>query len=505
MCGKETGPILEMKEIVKDFPGVRALDRVSFTLERGEIHALVGANGAGKSTLIKVLGGVYKEYGGEVLVEGKPHKIVSPRRAMALGIAVIHQEFNLVPALSVGENIMLGREPRRRNRWGWNFPFLDRARLYTEAEELLAELNFPLPSRAKVSELGVAAQQMVQIAKAMAAKARILVMDEPTARLSSSERDELFEIMKRLKANGTAIVYISHFLEEVFMVADRVTVLRDGRVVGSAPARDLTQKELIRLMLGQEVTPTVREERRFGPVALRVEGLSVPGRFTGIDLTVQSGEILGLAGLVGSGRTELARAIFGCKEARMEGKIAIEDRPCRFRSPREAITRGLALLPEDRKGQGLVLVRPVAENILLAVGDRLRRGPFLAHGARRTLVHEMLGRLRIKCTSPLMPVETLSGGNQQKVVLAKWLAAHPRILILDQPTAGIDVGTKEEIYAFLHELAADGAALILISDDPEELARVCDRVLVMRKGRIVRELTGRPSSVEILASVTAEY
>lgn len=501
---KSADQLLEMCEITKDFPGVRALDQVNFDLKRGEIHALVGANGAGKSTLIKVLGGVFGDYGGRILLEAQLRHISSPKQAGELGIAIIHQEFSLVPKLTVAENIMLGKEPRRRIG---RAPFLSWRDLYDEAGKLLADLRFDLPLRAKVSELGVAEQQLVQIAKAMAVNAKVLVMDEPTARLSRNERDELFVIMRRLSRGGTGIIYISHFLEEVFMIADRVTVLRDGRTVQTHPTSGLNREELVRLMLGREVSAGSHrtDEVDRGMEALRVEHLGCPGEFSDVCFSLAHGEILGIAGLVGSGRTELARAIFGAERQSLSGRIILEGREYVPSSPEGAVARGLALLPEDRKQQGLVLIRPVADNIALAVTRRVKRGPFLDLKRRAGLVKEMVARLKIKCSTIRVQVGTLSGGNQQKVVLAKWLAAQPKVLILDQPTAGIDVGTKEEIYAFLEQLAKSGAALIVISDDPGELARVCDRVLIMRKGRIVRELTGHPTSEEVLSGVTADY
>lgn len=509
-------PLLEMREITKEFPGAKALDSVSFLLNAGEVHALVGANGAGKSTLMKVLGGVYRDYLGRIVIDGVDQRITSPRVASDLGIAVIHQEFNLVHTLTVAENIFLGREPRRCSLRGAG-PFIDWRRLYSDAEAFLAELGFSkVAANARLSDLGVADQQLVQIAKAISEDARILVMDEPTARLSRAERDELFGIIRRLRGNGTGIVYISHFLDEVFAVADRVTVLRDGRVVHTGRASDLTRRDLIRLMLGRDVEAANSGEaeralsdrhREQGPggEALRVEGLSCPGKFEDVSFTLLRGEILGISGLVGAGRTELVRALFGADGRVFRGRVFIGGRECPPASPGRAIRHGLALVPEDRKRQGLVLVRPVSDNVLLAVCGRLTRFRFLDHKRRAEVVDAMTRRLRIKCPSPAVAANTLSGGNQQKTVLAKWLAAAPKVLMLDQPTAGIDVGTKEEIYGFLHELAAAGSALIVVSDDPGELARVCDRILVMHRGRIVKELAGPTTSREVLAAVTANY
>lgn len=496
--------ILEMHEIGKSFAGVHALSNVNFSLEKGEIHALVGANGAGKSTLMKVLAGIYPDYQGTIVFAGQKVAVIQPCQALELGISVIYQEFHLVPQLTVAENILLGREPKRAVG---GVSFLDWMALQREAQAIVTELRFNLPLEAKIAALGVADQQLAQIAKAMAANAKILVMDEPTARLSRNERENLFQIIRRLKENGTSIVYISHFLEEVFMIADRVSVLRDGKNVATMGTAELSHGQLVKMMLGREVVADNFKRRHpLGEVLLKVDHLSNPPKFRDISFSLHKGEILGIAGLVGSGRTELVRLIFGADDPRnAHGRIEIDHRPYPVQSPRAAIARGVALAPEDRKQQGLVLVRPVGDNILLTVAQTLRRGPFLDLKSRRRTVAEMITRLKIKCASPQVLVNTLSGGNQQKVVLAKWLATRSRIMILDQPTAGIDIGTKEEIYHLLCRLAETGVALIVISDDPEELSRICERVLIMRKGRIVKEFKDYPSSEEVLAGITAEY
>ncbi|HEX7712689.1 MAG TPA: sugar ABC transporter ATP-binding protein [Bacillota bacterium] len=504
MMEMDTDFILEMRDIVKKFAGVHALDKVNFLLKPGEIHALVGANGAGKSTLMKVLAGIYPDYEGTIILHGKEIRFSNPRLALESGIAVIYQEFNLVPQLTVAENILLGREPLRKLG---RIPLLNWPALHDEAAELLAELKFTLPLDVQVAELGVADQQLVQIAKAMATHARVLVMDEPTARLSRTERDNLFEIMRRLKVGGTSIVYISHFLEEVFMIAERVTVMRDGRNAGTALISELNRPELIKMMLGHEVMmDNSKRDTHKDQAILNVEHLSNSAKFQDVSFSLYAGEILGIAGLVGSGRTELARTIFGAEpRKKIRGRIDVNGSIFQATSPKAAISRGIGLAPEDRKQQGLVLIRPVEDNILLSSTSRLRHGWFMDLSARRQLMEKMIQRLSIKCTDSKVLAGTLSGGNQQKVVLAKWLAAKTHILILDQPTAGIDIGTKEEIYRLLRELADDGSGLIVISDDPEELSRICSRVLIMRKGRMVKELTGNPSSEEVLAGVTAEY
>ena len=501
MTGHES--LLKMEGIVKDFPGIRALDQVSFTLEQGQVHGLLGSNGAGKSTLIKVLGGFFSDYSGRILLKGEEVSVRTPRQAEDCGIAVIHQEFNLNGQLTVAENIMLGREPLKRRA---GLPFTDWTGLYKHAQDFLDEIGFELPIRVKVENLGVAQQQLVQIAKALIYNAGILVMDEPTARLSSNEREDLFKVIERLKNAGVGIVYISHFLEEVFMIADQITVLRDGKVVTSVPAHELDHSSVVHLMVGREVSTTpVDIPAHSGTPILKVQNLTDHERFHDISFTLYKGEILGLAGLVGAGRTELARALFGASRFPLEGKITISGENYVPSSPKEAISRGLALLPEDRKDQGLILQHSVLDNISLTILNKLVKGPFIDHSMRQERVGQMIEMVEVKTTSPKVQVNTLSGGNQQKTVIGKWLAVHPDILILDQPTAGIDVGTKAEIYKLMEQLVIGGMSLIVISDEPEELARVCQRILVMRKGRIVKELSMPFTSEEVLAGVTAEY
>lgn len=495
--------LLQMEKITKDFPGIRALDQVDFSLQRGQIHGLLGSNGAGKSTLIKVLGGFYADYQGSIRLEGAEVNIRTPRQATDHGIAVIHQEFSLLPDLTVAENILLGREPLKKLG---GLAFVDWTRLYEETEAFLAELGFNLPVKAKIRELGVAQQQLVQIAKALICDAKILVMDEPTARLSSAERGDLFVVIKRLRDSGVGIIYISHFLEEVFLIADQLTILRDGKVIASQPAAELDHATVVRLMIGREVANTARDgQSNVGDAVLEVRNLTDHQGFRDISFTLYQGEILGLAGLVGAGRTELARALFGASQTPLEGNILIGGADFQPSSPQAAIARGLALLPEDRKQQGLILAHSVESNLALTTLDKQTKGPLIRRSKRQELVEKMIKLVEVKTASPQVSVNTLSGGNQQKVVLGKWLAVKPDILILDQPTAGIDVGTKAEVYKLMEQLVHEGMSLIVISDEPEELARVCDRVLIMRKGRLVNELFGPVSSEEVLAGVTAEY
>jgi len=512
MSNGSENPPLEMRGITKYFLGVRALDNIDFHVERGEVLGLVGSNGAGKSTLMKVLSGVYGDYEGQILLDGVPARLGNPLQALNHGIAVIYQEFSLVGTLSIAENIFLGKEPRREVG---GIPFLNRHKLKEKAVELLEELNFGLNPGDLVRNLGVAEQQLVQIAKTMTEKPKILVMDEPTARLSRRERDNLFRIIARFREQGTAIIYISHFLEEVFMVASRVTVLRDGSVVANSPIGVLDHQKLVFLMLGRSVE-TGKSEREKSekstaqetPALLSVENFSMGDKFRDVSFELREGEILGITGLVGAGRTELARAVFGAeKRAAITGNVRLKGQKFNPRTPRNAVEMGVALAPEDRKQQGLVLCRPIADNITMAVNNRITRGFFdwfLDHKKRRSLVDDMIRRLDIRMADARLRISTLSGGNQQKVVLAKWLATQARVLILDQPTAGIDVGTKDEIYRLLDELAAQGVGIVVISDDPEELSRTCGRVLVMRRGKIAGELRGTISSDSVLEAVTAE-
>ena len=412
---------LEMREIRKQFPGVRALDSVTFTVAAGEVHALIGENGAGKSTLMKILAGAYPKDSGEILIGGKRVEITGPHHAQTLGVSVIYQEFNLVPGLDVAQNIFLGREPVGRVPG-----FIDRRRLYQDAAAVLARLDSPLDPRALVRHLSVADQQMVEIAKAVAAEAKILVMDEPTAALTEREEEALFSLIRSLKEKGTTIIYISHRLEEIFAIADRVTVLRDGTLVGTHPVEEMDRARLIRLMVGRELSETFpRRDAEPGEVLLRVSGLSRGTALHGIDLEVLAGEIVGIAGLVGAGRTELARALFGA-DSHDRGEVLLDGEPLRVRSPADAIRHGIVLAPEDRKQQGLVLTMNVRDNTTLAALSQFCSLGFIRGGEETRRCLELIKELGIKTTGPHQPVRNLSGGNQQKVVLAKWLATRPR-------------------------------------------------------------------------------
>ena len=476
-----------MRGIRKAFPGVVALDNVDLALEAGEVHMLLGENGAGKSTLMKILSGAYRRDAGDIRIDGQLVDIAGPRDALAQGIRIIYQELNLIPHLSVAENIFLGDLP------GF---FVDWRELHDRTSKLLSDLGMSLDPRRRVRELGLAQQQMVEIAKALAAgSARVLVMDEPTSALTTREVTQLFSLIDRLVARGVAIVYITHRLDEVFRIGTRVTVLRDGRHVTTRDIRDVTVPELVKLMANRDLTdhfPKVRVAR--GRELLRVDGVCRQGVLADITFSLHAGEVLGIAGLLGAGRTELARAIFGADDCDA-GIVAIEGRRVRLRGPRDAIARGIGLLPEDRKAHGLVAALTVARNIGLPHGRRLARFGVLPRKSEAGLAQPIVSELRIKATST-QPVRLLSGGNQQKVVLGKWLAGDVRIFIFDEPTRGIDVGSKVEIYQLMNRLTSRGAGIIMISSELPELLGMSDRILVMRAGRIQAEFDAASATEE---------
>jgi ribose transport system ATP-binding protein len=476
-------PLFELRGVSKEFPGVKALDNVSFEINAGEVHMLVGENGAGKSTLMKVLCGTYRADQGTFFQNGEQVKILGPADARRFGIAVIFQEFTLVPYLDIAQNIFLGREFASR------LPgLIDRRRIHTEARRVLDSIGFHIDPRTPVHKLGVAQQQIVEIAKALSQDARILVMDEPTAALSDRETELLFAMVERLKKKGVAIIYISHRLSEVFALGDRVTVLRDGRKIASLLPTDTSPDELVSLMVGRPVGATYTRPSRPTPgdVVLEVKNLSGPSGFSDINLTLRAGEIVGLCGLVGSGRTEVARAIFGADRI-SAGEIRLKGERIGA-SAEDSVRRGIALIPENRKAQGLALSRSVGDNIVL-VGLRklFPTGYFVPRRAMKA-ARAVIDKLRIATPSPRRPVATLSGGNQQKVVVGKWLNADAMIYIIDEPTRGIDVGAKAEIFRLLDGLVNAGAAVLMISSEQIEIVHICDRAYVMRSGRIAGEL-----------------
>jgi len=474
-------PLLEMRGISKKYPGVLALDDVSLQLQAGEVLALVGENGAGKSTLIKVMGGAHLPNTGTVHIEGTQANIPSPTASQHAGVSVIYQEFNLIPDMSVRENIFLGREETKAG-------FIRAAGEYRRAGELFERIGIDLDPNALCRDLTIAQQQTVEIAKALSINAGIIIMDEPTATLTDREVTRLFEIIRELKSQGIGIIYISHRLEEIFDIADRVMVLRDGCHVGTSAIGDLTRVKLIEMMVGRplesefparSVTP--------GRERLRVENLSRGRTVRDVSFSVRAGEILGFSGLVGAGRTETMRIVFGADRAD-EGAIFIDNTKIAIRTPRDAIRNRICLLTEDRKGQGLVLIHSCRENFGLPNLDRFKKGIFIDHGAERMEFSEYVETLRIRISSHEQPVMSLSGGNQQKVVLAKWLARNADVVIFDEPTRGIDVGAKYEIYLLMNKLAEEGKAIIMISSELPEILGMSDRIIVMHEGRVTGEI-----------------
>ncbi|MGC9003172.1 MAG: sugar ABC transporter ATP-binding protein [bacterium] len=483
-------PVLEMKGITKQFPGVLALDNVNFEVERGEVHALVGENGAGKSTLLKILAGALTMDKGEILINGKPIRFHSPLDAIQAGIAVIYQEFNLVPYLSAGENIFLGREPRRFNG------FVDFKKLHSDAQRILDRIGANFSSRTLVSQLSVAQQQMTEIAKALSQNAQIIAMDEPTSALTDREVAHLFDIIKSLKEEGVAIIFVSHRLEEIFQIAERITVLRDGKYVGTKRIEETNRDEVIAMMVGREIKEKIpKRPAKIGEEILRVEGLTREGVFRDISFTLHKGEVLGLAGLVGAGRTEIARAIFGADPID-RGKIYLEGKEVRIRSPQDAIKLGIGLLTEDRKRYGLVLPMTVRENTTLANLVEVAMRGFINFSKERGVARRLVEDLDIRTPSIEQIARNLSGGNQQKLVLAKWLFTKCKVLIFDEPTRGIDVGAKVEIYELMNQLAEKGVGIIMISSELPEILGMSDRILVIHEGRITGELRREEATQE---------
>ena len=490
--------LLEMTDIKKSFGATRALSGVSISVDSGEVLALLGENGAGKSTLINILGGIVKPDSGVITIDGKVigafQDVQAARRA---GIAVIHQEIVLVPHLTVAENIFLGREPTTRTG------LKDRKLIERSAREAIASLGLDLDAAQPVRELSTARQQLVEIVKAVSQDARILVMDEPTSSLSLPEVERLFAIVRRLKEGGAAIIYISHRMDEIFSLSNWVTVIRDGAYIGTKRTAETDRQELVRMMVGRSLSAFYN--RSFGAASetlLTVEGLSKDGVFEDVSFSVRKGEVLGFAGLVGAGRSEIMTSLFGASGFD-KGAIWLDGERVRFRSTEEAIAHGLAMVPEDRKGSGLVLSNSVGFNITLAATRMLARGPFIDFRKRDRLIERLIGRLSIKTRSPEEKVGNLSGGNQQKVVVAKWLATEPMLLILDEPTRGVDVGAKREIYAVIDDLAKSGMAVILVSSELEEILNLCDAVCVVRGGRIMETFSRSELSQETIMQYAA--
>jgi rhamnose transport system ATP-binding protein len=487
-------PILRLDSVSKTFPGVRALDSVQFDVRPGEVHALLGENGAGKSTLIKIMSGVHEPDGGTVELDGKPVRLDRPQDAQKAGIATIYQELLLFPELTVAENIFAGHAPRQR--WGG----IDWSLMRARAREILASLDIhDLDVDRTVGALSVGNRQRVEIAKALSQNARVLIMDEPTAALTEADVERLFAIVRLLKARGVGIVYISHRLVEVFELADRVTVLRDGRHVGTREVAETREDELITMMVGRALDALFpKTAAEIGPPVLEVRGLSGRPQLREIDLTLHRGEIVGLAGLVGAGRSELAQALFGITPPDV-GEILLDGRSVRIAGPRDAIRLGIAYVPEDRGQQGLVRPMRIRENASLAVLRRLAKGGFIDFPAEAELARSIIRQFGVRASGIEQAVGKLSGGNQQKVVLGKWLATKPRVLIMDEPTRGIDVGAKAEIHRLMSELAGQGLAILMISSELPEVLGMSDRVLVMRQGRLVAEFPRARASQEAIA------
>ncbi|MCP3920453.1 MAG: sugar ABC transporter ATP-binding protein [bacterium] len=475
-------PLLEVRGVSKRFPGVLALDRVSLSLGHGEILAVIGENGAGKSTLMKVLAGVQHQDKGDVLVDGEPAAIDSVNAAYDRGIVLIHQELNLCGNLDVASNVYLGREPRRHG-------LIDHKTMRTQAQACIAKVGLDVKVSTLVERLPIGRQQLVEIAKALSVDARVLIMDEPTSSLSTRETETLFAVIEDLCASGVSIVYISHRLAEVKRLAHRVVVLRDGHNAGELARDEIEHDAMVRLMVGRDVSQFyARKPHEPGAVALEAEDIVVPGGAPEpISLRVHAREIVGIAGLVGAGRSELIETLFGVTPA-VRGHLRVGGTDVRISSPKDAIAAGLALVPEDRKQSGLVLEMAVRENVSLPSLEREARRAFIDKRAEREVAGRMIADLGIKTRDDRQVVKDLSGGNQQKVVLAKWLALAPRVLLLDEPTRGIDIGAKHEIYALMERLAADGVAVLFISSEMEEILGISDRVLVMHEGRIAGEL-----------------
>ena len=480
--------LLEMHGITKGFPGVTALDQVDFELEKGEVHVLLGENGAGKSTLIKMLSGAHQPDEGEILIDGEKVEIKSAMDAQNLGIATIYQEFNLVPQLSVAENVFLGRQPR-------SLGFVNRRKMRSDTRDLLERTKIRVDVDAPVQSLGVAQRQMVEITKALSLDARILIMDEPTASLSGQEVERLFEIIRGLQEDDVGVVFISHHLEEVTEIGDRVTVLRDGEYVDRVPA-STDHSEFVRLMVGRDIEDQFpRRKPELGDVLLEVKNLSQKGVLEDISFELHAGEVVGIAGIVGAGRTELAEAIFGSEPAD-SGEVQIGGESLRPGQPREAKNQGIGFITEDRQGEGIVPPLSVSENLgLAALGDNSSVG-LVNRRKQRQQAEKMIDELNIRTPSPQQEIRYLSGGNQQKVVIGKWLLNDSKVLIMDEPTRGIDVGAKVEIYELMNELTENGAGILMISSELPEVLGMSDRVLVMSQGRLTGELSGEEATQE---------
>jgi len=490
---------IELRDVSKGFPGVQALQSVSLDVRHGEIHALLGENGAGKSTLGKIIAGVYARDSGTLTLDGASVENLDEAAAGRLGIGIVHQEGSLVRTLSIADNIFAGRQPTR------SFGRVDEALMVSRSRALLAQLGVDIDPRAKVETLSSAQAQVVEIAKALSQDLRVLILDEPTAALTLTETDKLFDALRRLRADGVSIVYVSHRLAEIFTICDRVSVLKDGRMTGTRDVAATSIDELIRLMVGRDVTlERDRTPRIIGPVMLEVERISAEPFVRGASFSVRAGEIVCLAGLVGSGRSETCETIFGARTM-TGGALRVGGKDMRFKSPRDAIQAGIGMAQEDRKDAGLFLTMDVASNISAAALDRVSSGGRISRERADALARRFIDDLHIATPSTRKTVGDLSGGNQQKVMLAKWLALEPSVLIVDEPTRGVDVGARAEIYRLLRSLAAKGVALLVVSSDLPEVLTLADRIVVMADGRTVGELDGASSDEEAVLKLATRY
>lgn len=481
--------ILELKNIVKTYPGVRALDNISLSFQKGEVHALMGENGAGKSTLIKVISGAIEPNGGEIIFEGKKYNKMNPFLSQRLGIGVIYQEFNLVPELSIAENIFLGQKLKK----GFT---IDRKKMNERAQEIMNDFGISVDVSKPVKSLTVAYQQLVEIAKTISNDVKLLIMDEPSAPLTNREIEAMFGIIEKLRNKGVAIIYVSHRMEEIFRISHKISVMRDGTCVGTKNTAETSNPQLIQMMVGRSLTeqfPTV--EKEIGETVLEVEHLFTPGFLKDVNLTLHRGEILGLAGLVGAGRTETARAIFGA-DIKSRGNIKINGKPVNIKKPGDGIREGIALIPEDRKKHGVLMEMTIRDNISFIALPYISRGTVIDKRKDRENAETFIKRLRIKTPGMNQLVKNLSGGNQQKVVLAKSLAGKSEIIIFDEPTRGIDVGAKQEIYQLMLELAKEGMAILMISSEMPELLGMSDTIMVMHEGEVMGQLSKEEATQE---------
>ncbi len=497
-----TQPVLRLEGIVKTFPGVRALDGVDLEVRPGEVHALMGENGAGKSTLMKVLGGILQPNEGRIYIAEAPTVMTSPIQAKGKGVVFIHQALSLADELTVAENIFLGELPRK------SFGRVDWQKLYADTDAILSQLRVKFDARTRVGDLSIANQQMVEIARALTVEPRAVIFDEPTASLTDAEKSVLFDVIFDLKARDVGIIYISHRMEEIFRITDRISVLRDGQYRGTLVTNETTEDEVTQLMIGRSLdlsrAPTKHE---VGEVALEVDGLSCGHLYRDVSFNVRKGEVLGFYGLVGAGRTEIAETLFGLRSPDA-GRIRIDGQEVRIASPIDAIRQGIGLVPEDRKGQGLVLGMNCRDNMTLPQVDDLTAGPFVSDGAEVSIFDQYRDKLDIRTPGWRQLVGNLSGGNQQKIVIGKWLAMRPEVLIVDEPTRGIDVGSKSEIHNLIRDLAAQGYAVIVISSEMPEVLHVSDRIVAMYSGRVMREFTAEEvtedSLIQAISGITPD-